>query len=772
MPGEINLRNCLKTALIFFNFFAGYLVNAQEVKIKGLVSDRKNGEPLPGVNILVDGKARDASDKEGRYEILVNPGPHTLGFRYISYRDLDIQVNAEGEVIYKNVSMWPSELLLDLVVVSAGKREESLKNVTVSLDLIDADQIRSQQTITMDDALERASGISIIDGQPNIRGGSGYSYGAGSRVLLLLNDMPILRADAGFPAWNYLPVENVDRIEIIKGASSVLYGSAALNGIINLHTAWPGDSFSLKAGFYNGLYNKPAGNKYTVYDTLRDNGRIKEIDTVNKELAWWQGDIPFFSGMNVLVKAPLGHVDLVAGMEAYLEDSYLKGSYIRRGRSNFSLRYRPENSPWIAGIHANFMKNRNASFFFWEDDSSGIYKPFEGTLTHSNSTLYNIDPFLKYYGKKGWNHVLQGRYFSSDIYTNDGKGTLNDIWYGEYRTQKSFERIGLKSTAGVAVNANRVDAELYGNSLHSGGNQALFFQLDKTFFSRLKLLAGLRWESNRIDRESPESKLVKRFGLNLALSEYTFLRASYGEGYRFPTIAEKFVNTNVGALGIFPNEALRSETGWSTELGLKQAYKIGGIQGFIDAAAFYSTYNNMMEFVFGVHDGSLGFSSQNVGDTEIKGMEVMILGEGRVGKSTVRFNTGYTYIDPRYKNFDSTIAMSSSVDYNILKYRSRHTFKGNVTLSRKQWELNFHTRYYSFMEAVDRIFEVLLPGIGDYRKNNMHGEWVFDFSGNYHLSHRVAFNISVNNVLSNVYSLRPGLMEAPRSISFGLNVNL
>jgi len=772
MPADSNLRDGLKITLIFLSFFAGYLVNAQEVKIQGMVMDNKSGEPLPGVNILVDGKARDATDKDGHYEILVSQGAHTLGFRYISYRNLDIHIDAKGKVINKNVMMWPSELLLDRVVVSAGKREEALKNITVSLDLIDADQIKSQQTITMDEALERASGISIIDGQPNIRGGSGYSYGAGSRVLVLLNDMPILRADAGFPAWNYLPVENVDRVEIIKGASSVLYGSAALNGIINLHTGWPGDSFSLQAGFYNGIYSKPVGNKYNVYDTLLKNGQIKEIDTIHKELAWWQGDIPFYSGMNVLIKAPLGHVDVVAGMDAYLEDSYLKGSYIRRGRSNFSLRYRPENSPWIMGIHASFMKNRNASFFFWEDDSSGMYKPFEGTLTHSKSTLYNIDPFVKYYGKKGWYHVLQGRYFSSDIYTNDGKGTLNDIWYGEYRTQKSFEKIGLKTTAGVAVNANRTNAELYGNSTHSGENQAIFIQLDKTFFSRLKFLAGLRWESNRIDQESPESKLVKRFGLNLALSEYTFIRASYGEGYRFPTIAEKFVNTSVGALGIFPNKDLRSETGWSSELGLKQAYKIAGIQGFIDVAAFYSTYKNMMEFVFGVHDGNLGFSSQNVGDTEIKGMEIMLLGEGRISKSKISFNTGYTYINPRYKNFDSTIAQSSSVDYNILKYRSRHTFKSNITFSRRQFELGFHSRYYSFMEAVDKIFEVLLPGIGDYRKNNQHGEWVFDFSTNYHLRNSVTFNLSINNVFSNVYSLRPGLMEAPRSISLGLNVNI
>ncbi len=748
------------------------LAQGQTIEVRGAVRDANTGEQLPGVNILVDQKPMAATDENGEFSFKIPQGKHLLTFRYISYDPLTIPVDGNQEVFYADVKLRPSKMLLDELVVSASKREEALKEVTVSLDLIKADQIQSQQTITIDDALERSSGVSIIDGQINIRGGSGYSYGAGSRVLMLLNDMPILRADAGYPAWNFLPVENVDRIEIIKGASSVLYGSAALNGIVNLHTAWPSDTTEFNASFYSGLYDKPAGNNFTRYDTMRKNGQIKKIDTLEEQLAWWDGNIPFYSGMNALLKMPLGQFDLVLSSDVFLEDSYLKDTYTRRGRGSVSFRYRPESSPWIMGVHANFMKNRNASFFFWEDDSSGIYKPFEGTVTHSRSTLWNLDPFIKYYGPKGWSHTLQGRYFVSDIYTNDGKGTLNDIGYSEYRLQKEFDKIQLKTNAGIAVNANRVDAELYGNAIHHAGNQSAYLQMDKLFFNRLKLLAGVRYESNRIDEEKPESKWVKRFGLNLTVAEYTFLRASYGEGYRFPTIAEKFVNTNVGALGIYPNPDLQSETGWSTEIGIKQAYRIKGIQGFFDASVFYNRYLNMMEFVFGAHDGQLGFSSQNVGNTEIAGLELEAMGEGQIRGGSLQFASGYTYIDPRYLNFDSTIAMSSSVDYNILKYRSKHTFKSTLSFTKNSLGIHLHGRYYSYMEAVDKIFEALLPGIADYRKNNQHGEWVFDASADYRVNEMITFKLNINNVFSNVYSMRPGLMEAPRSIRVILNVQL
>ena len=64
-----------------------------------------------------------------------------------------------------------------------------------------------------------------MDGQANIRGGSGYSYGAGSRVMLLMDDLPILTGDVNEVKWNYLPVEIIGQVEVIKGASSALYGS-------------------------------------------------------------------------------------------------------------------------------------------------------------------------------------------------------------------------------------------------------------------------------------------------------------------------------------------------------------------------------------------------------------------------------------------------------------------------------------------------------------------------------------------------------------------
>src|SRR6185295_1918190 len=82
---------------------------------------------------------------------------------------------------------------------------------------------------------------------------------------------------------------------------------------------------------------------------------------------------------------------------------------------------------------------------------------------------------------------------------------------------------------------------------------------------------------------------------------YTYLRASYGQGYRFPSVAEKFITTTVGGLNVFPNTTLQPETGWSSEIGIKQGIKIKEWNGYIDVAAFRTEFQNMMEFAFGYY---------------------------------------------------------------------------------------------------------------------------------------------------------------------------
>jgi len=324
-----------------------------------------------------------------------------------------------------------------------------------------------------------------------------------------------------------------------------------------------------------------------------------------------------------------------------------------------------------------------------------------------------VDPFIEYFTKNGWRFKVLSRYFKNDNKNDTNQSTLSDFYYGELQTQKRLEEAKFSATIGLVGSLSKADAELY-DGIYSATNVAAYMQLDKEFWDNLNVSVGARYERNTIDDGSNEeddvdAKPVFRAGINYQPFEATYFRASYGQAYRFPTIAEKFVQTNLGEviaggfipvnIGIFPNRNLEPETGWSAELGVKQGFKISDWQGFFDITGFINEYQNMMEFSFGTHpdlepllkvaypdwdyataveladSGAVGFQSINIGNTRIIGADFTLAGQGQLFGAPTRALMGYTYTQPQHKNFDTLQQKLSSVDYNILKYRFKHTFK-------------------------------------------------------------------------------------------------
>jgi len=123
---------------------------------------------------------------------------------------------------------------LEQVVVSNNKDLSKIKESTVGVSVIKPYLIQNRVTTNARTAFEQVPGLVVNDDQINIRNGSGWSYGAGSRVMVTLDEMPMLSGDVGSVPFSFLPVEIVDGVEVIKSAGSVLYGSSALNGVVNL----------------------------------------------------------------------------------------------------------------------------------------------------------------------------------------------------------------------------------------------------------------------------------------------------------------------------------------------------------------------------------------------------------------------------------------------------------------------------------------------------------------------------------------------------------
>ena len=736
---------------------------AQKATVKGKVTD-KGEEPIIGVTIVVRDAAMGAvTDLDGNYSLELDAGSHTLEFFYIGYQSIVRAVTlTEGEVLILNVNLSEKALLLNTATVTSGKFDKPLGEVTVSLEILQPELIANSNATTLDIGLEKVPGVSIIDGQPNIRSGSGYSYGAGSRVLLLVNDVPALQADAGFPNWNDISMENIEQIEVVKGAASALYGSAAMNGIINIRTAYAKEKPVTKVSTFGTQYLSPK----------------------DKRKQWWGDTMRYDAGISVAHRQKFGKLDAVFGASFLKENGPARAVYLDYYRFNTSLRYRLTDRLSF-GVHANLTTGESGNMFFWANDSTGAYLPSDGSSFSSEITRYFVDPFLTYFDKNDNRHKFMGRYYAVNNNNSDGNAVFSDLMYGEYQFQRQFDN-NLVLTAGLVGMYSASEGPLYGDTAYTSSNTAVYVQADKKFFDKLNISFGARYERNMISNPTlitqtgdtiltaseRESKPVFRLGANYQVGEFTYIRASVGQGYRFPTVAEKFISTRIGAgqfsIPILQNPNLSSETGWSAEVGIKQGIKISEWNGFIDVAAFLMEYEDMMEFSF-VNAQVIGFQSQNVGNTRISGIETSIAGQGEIGKVKVNILAGYTYSNPVYQDFSPADTLASSVNYNVLKYRFRHTGKFDLEGNYKGLSMGVAMLYNSYMEAIDRVFNAVIPSVESYRAANQQGTLVTNLRVSYQITDVFKASLIGNNIFNNEIMLRPGLLEAPRNISLRLD---
>lgn len=419
------------------------------------------------------GETGTITDYDGNYSINIPSGTQTVEFSYIGYDTksevIEIQ---EGETKIFDISLGVANNLLQTATVTSGKFEKPLGELTVSLEVLKSDLIENNNTTSVDEILEKIPGVTIIDGQANIRGGSGWSYGAGSRVLLLIDDIPALQADAGFPNWDDVPVENTEQIEVVKGAASALYGSSALNGIINIRTAYAKSEPVTKISTFvtNWLDPKDAAKK------------------------WW--DKPRFeSGISLAHRQKINKVDLVLSGYGLYRNSFRENSDNRYGRITVGTRYRITDKLSI-GFNSNFNRGKSGSSFYWKDWESGAYQGDSTTLSNSDRFRYTIDPFATFYDNDGNRHKFIGRYYRVNNNNDNNQSNFSDLFYGEYQFQKQFEDIDLVTTAGLVGIGTKVKAPLYGDTTFHSNNMAAYLQLDKKIKDRLNVSFGMRYERN------------------------------------------------------------------------------------------------------------------------------------------------------------------------------------------------------------------------------------------------------------------------------------
>ena len=865
--------------------------------VKGHVYDAETHEPLPGVNITykkINGDTNGTiSDADGAYEIALPDGGIDLLFSYIGYENEQLPlILRKGDTKTKDVYMNIKTNLLGDVVVSAGRFEQKLSDVTVSMDLLKAGDIAKQAPTDLSSTLNTMPGVDINDKQPSIRGGNGWTYGVGSRSLVLVDGMSALSSGNGVINWNIVPLENIEQVEVMKGASSVLYGSSALNGVINIRTKRPGLTPTTSARAYVGVYDHPVHDEY--------------------------------EGADVSHARRIGNFDVSGGLNLFSDDGYRDQGYNRRLRLGGNMTYHhpmKEGKLLNYGFNFNYLADKYADFFIWRSPVE-VYQPSSiANMGRKGNTFY-IDPFFNFTNPtNNTSHKIKTRFYYrgdniidgssshkslDDILGNMGsdavtvnayidnikngdyspffpliqpilQGDLNGIvdgavnilngvfptattadycdliswvmnnnkenvpkgtdknytYYVDYQFNKKWDS-GSQITAGATYEHMKSVSKTTGT--HDSDNAALFVQYDQRFWDRLSVSAGVRAEYYRVDNHYREAETkilgtkvpfrpVFRAGLNYQLADYSFIRASIGQGYRNPSINEKYLRKDIGGVGIYPNLDIKPEKGYNAELGFKQGYKIGNFQGFVDVAGFYTEYKDMVEFQFGLFNNAdysminsisdairmlmdgkgfgIGAQFHNVSKAQIYGMEISTNGVYNFNKNTKLFyNLGYVYTEPRDADYkerneledtysDALQMKEKSNTGKYLKYRPKHTFKATVDFQWKRINLGANVAWKSKILAVDYLMlderEKQQKDLMDYVRTILFGQSRGETLASYWKKHNtdyatvdlrfgvkatkeVAFQFMVNNLLNKEYSYRPMAVAAPRTFVLKMDV--
>lgn len=177
--------NVTKLLLIsILSLFISRFTSAQQGTLYGTVTDAESGEALISATVRV-GDLGVVTDPEGRYRFDYQAGEQEVVVSYLGYEELRQQVSISAEAPREyNFQLRSATTLLQTATVTSGKYAKPLSEVTVSMEVIQPRLIEASNTATADEILSKIPGVSIAEGQANIRGGSGWSYGAGSRVLL------------------------------------------------------------------------------------------------------------------------------------------------------------------------------------------------------------------------------------------------------------------------------------------------------------------------------------------------------------------------------------------------------------------------------------------------------------------------------------------------------------------------------------------------------------------------------------------------------------
>lgn len=579
---------------------------AQTASISGKISDKNN--PIIGATVSISSlNIGTATDKNGVYSIDgLKEGSYTLRISFIGYRTIEkkIDVIARAHVRH-NFTLQEDVLQLSEVMITGTRNRVERYNSPVIVSTVDAKTFEATQSLNVAEGLNFSPGLRVENNCQNC----GFTQlrmngldGAYSQILI--NSRPIFSALAGVYGLEMLPSSMVDRIEVVRGGGSVMYGGNAIAGTVNIITRDPFEN-TFEVGVNQAFINGEAPDR-----TVNFNGSVVSDDLdkgitffgFNRKRDHWDANNDGFSEIVELQNNTFGF----DAFYNFNNRNKLKlGSYyineFRRGGNKFDLF--PHQTDVTEQLDHNILST-NLSFEHLSKNNKHKILLY-GSIQHVERGSY--------YGGGG-RVIAEGDSLThDDVIAINAYGNSEDISSVSGLQYNYFINTKFTLTAGSEYIYNNVVDEMpgYGRLVDQKvGTWGTFAELEMkpaeklTFliggrFDQIKINGRYKLEEENLNNDQNLNVFVPRLSAMYAIKENLKLRTSFAQGYRGPQAFDEDLHIEtVGGAARFIRlgNDLKVERSNSVTLSLNYDKFVGKNQMNFVVEGFYTHLNN--PFIF------------------------------------------------------------------------------------------------------------------------------------------------------------------------------
>lgn len=602
--------------------------------ITGHVIDEKTGEHIPFATIVLDGTIFGAtSDETGHYLITnVTVGTHKITASMLGYKDDTQTIDLEKDNTYiLHFTLEPEELSLEEVVVT-GNRYATKKRETGSIvTLVPPKKFETTCSVTPAEILNFQPGLRVeYDcgncGVPQVR----INGLSGQYTQVLLDSRSIFSSLGMVYGLEQLPSSMIERVEVVRGGGSALFGSNAIGGTINIITKEPTSSqlqLANQTGFIGG--KSPDVNTSLNGSIISSDGRTGAyLFSMVRSRESYDYNEDGFSDSPMLRNETVGvRAFQKIGARSKLTAEYHHIHEFRRGGDSLS---KPPHEVYLAEQIEHYINGGGLNYDYASKNERHFINTYVSGQYIDRNSYFGTEMNPNAYGK------------TSDATINAGVQWIHH-----------FQNTGLPAffTAGIDYTYDNLKDVMLGYNRHIDQTTHLggVYAQNEWKNERLGILLGLRMDKHSMIQAPIVSPRVT---LRYAPTKSITLRASYARGYRAPQVYDE--DLHVGAVGgeislISISEGLKPEYSNSANLSFDYWKQFGKWKLDFLLEGFFTELRNVFALVENGHDGqgNLLLSRVNESGAYVGGVNL----EVRVTNGEMfNFYAGYTYQQSRYKD--------------------------------------------------------------------------------------------------------------------------